>query len=54
MKRWKLDVIGFLVIGASCYIKKDLELIPIHPDCSKGFRKLLPLHISIRWPSLMG
>ena len=53
MKHWNLDIIGYWVIGAVCEIEKDLELSPSPPNCSKNSWNLLPLHISINWPSLL-
>ena len=35
MKQWNCDVIGYTVIRAGCYIKKDLELSPSLTNCSK-------------------
>ena len=52
-KIWNLDIIGYLVIGAGCWIKKDLEPSPSLPNCSKDYLKLLPLLMSINWPSLV-
>ena len=43
MKHWNLDIIGYWVIRAGCYIKKDLELSPSSQNCLKDSRKLLPL-----------
>ena len=53
MKRWNLDIIGYWVIGAGSKIKKGLELSLGPLNCSKDFWKLLLLHISINWPSLV-
>ena len=53
MEHWNLNIIGYWVIGAGCWIEKDLELIPSLPNCSKDSWKLLPLLISINWPSLV-
>ena len=53
MKYWNLEILGYWVIGADCWIKKDLESSRSPPNCSKDYRKLLPLLISINWPSLV-
>ena len=53
MKHWNFDIIGYWVIGAVCEIEKDLELSPSPPNCSNNSWNLLPLHISINWPSLL-
>ena len=53
MKYWKLNVIGYCVIETSCYVEKGLELSPSIPNRSKDFRKILPILISINWPSLV-
>ena len=53
MKLWDLDIFGYWVVGAGCQIKKDLESNPSPLNCSKGYWKLLPLLISINWPSLV-
>ena len=53
MKHWNLDIFGYWVTGAGCYIGKDLVPSPSHPNCSKEYWKLLPLLISINWPSLV-
>ena len=34
-------------------MEKDLEPSPSPPNCSKGYWKLLPLLLSISWPSLV-
>ena len=52
MKHCNIDIIVYWVIGAGCLIKKDLELSPSPPNCSKNSWKLLPLLISINWRSL--
>ena len=52
-KFWNLTIFGYSVIGAGCYIQKDLESSPSHPNCSKDYKKLLFLLISINWPSLV-
>ena len=53
MKHWNLDIFGCWVIGGGCSIKKDLESSPSPLNCSEGYWKLLPLLISINWPSLV-
>ena len=53
MKHWNLDIIGYWVTGAGCSIEKDLRLSPSPPNCSNDSWKLLPLFISIDWPSLV-
>ena len=53
MKHWNCDIIGYRVLGAGCLIEKNLELSPSPPDFSKDSWKLLPLLISIHWPSLV-
>ena len=53
MKHWKLDIISYWVIGASCQIEKSLELSPSPPNRSRDFRKILPSLISINWTSLV-
>ena len=45
MKHWKLDIIGFWVIGAGCYIKKSLKRSSNTPNRSKDFTKILILLI---------
>ena len=52
-KHWKLDIIVYWVIGAGCQIEKGLKLSPTPPNCSKDFRKMLPLLISINSPNLV-
>ena len=42
IKHWNLAIFGYWVIGAGCYIKKDLESSPL---------KISVLAISINWPS---
>ena len=51
-KRRNLDIIGCWVIRAGSWIEKDLEPSSSPPNCSKDSRKLLPLLISINWPTL--
>ena len=53
MKYWNLEILGYWVIGADCWIKKDLESSRSPPNCSKDYWKLLPLFISINWLSLV-
>ena len=53
VKNWKLDISGYWVIITGCYIEKDQELSLSLPNCSKDSWKLLPLLISITWPSLV-
>ena len=49
----ELDIIGYWVIGTGSLIEKDLEPSPSHPNYLKDYWKLLPLLISISWPSLV-
>ena len=53
IKHWNLDIFGYWVIGAGYWIKKYLKSSPRLPKCSKDYWKLLPLLISINWPSLV-
>ena len=53
IKHWTLDIIGYWVIGVSCWIEMDLEHTHSPPNCSKNSSKLLPLLISINCISLM-
>ena len=53
MKHWNVDIISYWVIGAVCLIEKDLEFSPSPSNCSKDSWELLPLLISINWPSLV-
>ena len=53
LKHWNRDVIGYWVIGAGCWIEKYLEPSPSPRNCSKDYWILLPLLISISWPSLV-
>ena len=53
MKHWNLDIIGYWVIGAGCWIEKDLELSASRPNYSKDSWKLLPLPLSINWPNVV-
>ena len=53
MKHWNFEILGYFVIGAGCWIEKDLELSHSLPNCSKDSWKLLPLFRSINWPSLV-
>ena len=52
-KHWNLNIYDYWVIGAGCYIKKDLESSPSPPNCSKYYWKLLHFLTSINWPSLV-
>ena len=45
LKRWNLDIIGYLVIGAGCLIEKDLEPSSSPSNCSKDDWRLLPSFI---------
>ena len=53
VKHWNLNIIGYWVIWAGCYIEKHPEPSPSPPICSNDLWKLLPLLISINWPSLV-
>ena len=53
MRHWNLDIFGYWVIGAVCYMKKDLISSRSPPNCSKEYSTLLPLFISFNWPSLV-
>ena len=53
MKHWNRGLFGYWVIGAGCWIKKDLEASTSPPNCSKDYWKLLLLLISINWPVLV-
>ena len=56
MKYWKLNVIGYCVIGTGCYVKRawNLALVsPGIPNRLKDFKKILRILISINWPSLV-
>ena len=54
MKHWNLDITGYWVTGAVCYIEKGQELSTSPPNLSNDFRKILSLLIFINWPSLVG
>ena len=41
------------IIGADCWIEKDLEPSPSPPNSPEDYWKSLPLLISISWPSLV-
>ena len=54
LKLWKLEIIGYWIIGTGCYIEQGLELSTTLPTRSKDFKKILPMLISVNWPNLVG
>ena len=51
MKHWNRGI--GLSNWSKLLVENDLELSPSLPNCSKDSSKLLPLLISINWPSLV-
>ena len=47
-EHWTLDIFSYWVIGAGCWIKKELEFSPSPPNCSKHNWKLFSLLITIK------
>ena len=41
MKRWNLDLVGYWVIWASCWIEKDQEPSSSPRNCWKGLLKIV-------------
>ena len=50
---WKSKIIDFWLCAMRWYTKKDLDLVPSPPNHLKYFLKVLPLTVSINWPSFM-